>query len=202
MKQNIHIIFLKYPIEGRVKTRLAKTIGEEKALKIYKYLAEKVVLGCKSDNYDTALFIDGNIEGFKAWLGDDKRYVFQSEGELGERLDKAFVWAYDGGYKRCAVTGSDIANLTAAEVSTALGALDTSDSALGKSTDGGYYLIAFRNDSYLSDVFYDIEWSTDRVLRETTEKLDNRNLSYTIIKELADIDTEDDLKFLNGDHLV
>lgn len=202
MNRCVHIIFLKYPAEGRVKTRLAATIGSEKALRIYKKLAEKIVSECRSESYDTVLFIDENIDGFQSWLGSDFTYAVQSGNGLGGKLDNAFKWAYAEGYEKCAVTGSDVAYLTSAELFDAFNLLEMSDSVIGKSPDGGYYLIAFNKNSYLPDVFFNIEWSTDTVLMKTVEKLEKNNNICMFIRDLPDIDTEEDLKLLSGDYIV
>ncbi len=198
--KNVHALFLKYPEAGRVKTRLGDTIGMQKAAEIYRFLADRIIKSCVSDRYDTIYFIDSekDMSRFRQWLGVDAVITVQSDGDLGERLDRAFRDVYEMGYEKCAVTGSDIFGLDSSFIDMAFSALDTSSCAIGRAEDGGYYLISFASSSYEPAVFYDIIWSTSTVLEKTVKKLQNNDKSYQVLPELPDIDTEDDLKHLKG----
>ncbi|MGE4318017.1 MAG: TIGR04282 family arsenosugar biosynthesis glycosyltransferase [Deferribacterales bacterium] len=198
--KNVHALFLKYPEAGRVKTRLGDTIGMEKAAEIYRFLADRIIKSCVSDKYDTIYFIDSekDTDRFRLWLGENAKIAVQRDGDLGSRLDGAFRYVFDMGYEKCAVTGSDIFGLDSSYADMAFDALDTSECAIGRAEDGGYYLISFASSSYEPAVFYDIIWSTSTVLDETVKKLQNNGKTYQILPELPDIDTEDDLKHLKG----
>lgn len=74
--------------------------------------------------------------------------------------------------------------------------LETSDVAIGPATDGGYYLVGFRYDTFLPEVFEGIQWSTDTVFRETMNILEKFNQKVHILPEWSDVDTIDDIRNL------
>ena len=68
---------------------------------------------------------------------------------------------------------------------------------LGPARDGGYYLIGARN--LVPPVFEDVDWSTDDVLPQTITKLQDANISYSLLPPWLDIDTIDDFHELQQD---
>ena len=198
MKKSVHAIFIKYPEAGNVKTRLGKSIGMEKAAEIYKELAERVVVNCESDGYDTIIFIDdmSKTGQMDEWLGKGHTYMPQKGHDLGEKLENAFRDVFALGYERCSLSGSDICCLTKDIIAQSLDCLSHTDCAIGSATDGGYYLISFSASSFEPVVFHEMIWSTENVLNDTLKKLMKTTTTFKILKELPDIDTEEDLKYL------
>jgi len=113
--ENVLIIFLKYPEPGKVKTRLAKDIGDEKACAIYKLLAENVIKNILTKNpgtYDVHIFFtpaDRETE-IRTWLkpilndnqGIKTQFRTQEGRNLGERMSNAFRQILqEKGYKKC-----------------------------------------------------------------------------------------------------
>ena len=92
--------------------------------------------------------------------------------------------------------GSDIPDLPESILSEAFRSLDDHDAVLGPARDGGYYLIGFRRDTFVPDVFRGIEWSTDRVFAETRRKLEQATRSVYLLPEWSDVDTPEDLRDL------
>src|SRR3972149_2411178 len=101
--ENAVIIFLKYPEPGKVKTRLAKDIGNEKTCAIYKLLAENVLKNVFMKNlriYEVHIFFtpadkkNEITEWLKSILDNNQEAKAQSspqEGRnLGERMSNAF----------------------------------------------------------------------------------------------------------------
>lgn len=199
---NVCIIFIKFPEAGRVKTRLGSTMGMEKAAKIYKQLAENAVNSIKSAEYDLLIAIDPPEKSheFKNWLGDYE-FIEQGVGDLGEKMQNAFEYAFKRGYTRCIVAGSDVPELNSETISAGFAALASHDTVFGKADDGGYYLVGINGSSEEFCIFSNMIWSIDTVLAETLKRLETRGKTAALLNELCDIDTEADLlKF--GDRFV
>lgn len=203
--ENALIVFLKYPESGRVKTRLAKDIGDEKACAIYKLLAEGVmknIFSKKPGMYDVYIFFTPSYKEneIKAWLkpfinndlGGDVQYIPQEGYDLGERMSYAVKQTLRSrGYKKCIIIGTDCPGIDTPLIENAFEILKERDVVVGPCRDGGYYLLGMS--TLAVDLFVDIDWSTDRVFNQTIEKTRKNNLSSGILKTLADIDTQEDL---------
>ena len=202
---NALIIFLKYPEPGKVKTRIAKAIGNEKACLIYKQLAEKVITNICQKNtapYDIYVFFipTDKKHAIKTWLtpvfdkngGVDVYYKSQNGDSLGERMSLAFrKILQEHPYKKGIIIGADCPEIDTSLIEDAFEVLREKDIVIGPAKDGGYYLLGMSG--YVHDLFVDINWSTDRVFRQTMEKVYKNNLSCTILTTLRDIDTWEDL---------
>jgi rSAM/selenodomain-associated transferase 1 len=203
--ENALIIFLKYPEPGKVKTRLAKALGDEKACAVYKSLAENVIKNIFTKNpgtYDVHIFFtpaDREME-IKDWLkpfihgnrGLKTQFSHQEGGNLGEKMSNAFGQILqEKGYKKCVIIGTDCPEIDATLIENAFGVLKEKDIVIGPCEDGGYYLLGMSVPA--SDLFVDIDWSTNRVFKQTMEKVQKNNLSCSILKTLVDIDTIEDL---------
>lgn len=202
---NALIIFLKYPEPGKVKTRMAKALGDEKACAIYKSLAEGVIKNIFSKNsrtFNVHIFFtpaDKKNE-IKDWLkpllnndqGVDTRHIPQEGNDLGERMFNAFQQILqEKRYKKTIIIGTDCPGIDTSLIEDAFEVLKEKDIVIGPCKDGGYYLLGMSG--LVLDLFVDIDWSTDRVFDQTMKKINNNNLSYGILKTLADIDTREDL---------
>ena len=193
--QNNVITFCKYPVEGKVKTRIAKTIGNEFATKLYRIFAEHTFQELlKADPVFSYLFFpyNDNQEKIRKWAGTEFFFELQEGNDLGEKMYNAFKKIIDRGSAKTIIIGTDIPDISSDIIRKALLALDNSDIVIGPSNDGGYYLLGMKK--LHKNLFTGIEWSQDSVLTETLEKVNALNLSYSLLPELIDIDTEDDLK--------
>ena len=196
--RNALVVFLKYPEENRVKTRLAATIGAERACGFYRESAKFVADSVRgSENWETLFFYapEGKRKETVEWLGGDGSLFFAQGGEsLGERMSLAFGECFSMGFENVAIIGTDCVFVTRDDVETAFGLLsgDRFDAVLGPAADGGYYLLGLcgRNDA----VFADMEWSTGRVLEETARRMRAGGLRCAFMRELADIDEEEDIR--------
>lgn len=185
---NAHILFIKYPEAGRVKTRLGADIGNDKAAALYKKMAENAV------GPDSLVFIEpyGRLEDFREWLGD-RQFFAQEGGDLGERMFNALKKAFEMGYDRCVLTGSDIPGLTSEIIHDALENMQ--DASIGETFDGGYYLIGFRRETLTDSIFHRMPWSTDIVFPKTMHIFESMGYSVYRTRKLRDLDTADDLRF-------
>ena len=114
--------------------------------------------------------------------------------DLGERMKNAFMEAFDSGFKRVVLIGSDIPGLTLEFIEEAFTSLKEKDVVIGPSFDGGYYLVGFRDKKFSPQVFKGIPWSTERVFEETMKILEREGLTVHALKPLRDIDKIDDLR--------
>ena len=185
MTDDLLMIFVKNVVEGRVKTRLARSVGAEKAVDIYRRLLDytrEVVspLGCHKQ-----VWYSRAIENDDGWTDCEKKRQ-QGEG-LGERMSYAFRAAFEAGYEKAVIIGSDCATIETSLIEKAFEELEDSDIVLGPSRDGGYYLLGMK--SYHPQLFEEIDWSTGKVLRQTLERVKSRDHSYELLTELNDVDT-------------
>ncbi len=208
------MIFLKYPEPGKVKTRLAKVIGNKEACTVYRRLAEGVMKNIFLKNEwlcDVWIFFTPFNKGneIKDWLkpiiGDNQKaateYIPQEGDTLGERMSNAFKRIFqEKYYKRGLVIGTDCPGIDDILIGNAFEVLKEKDVVIGPCKDGGYYLLGMsRSVSLLFhrqpilDLFMDIDWSTDKVLKQTMGKVHKNNLSCHTLTILADIDRIEDL---------
>lgn len=185
------LLFVRYPEAGRVKTRLAKSVGPQEAARIYQKLAEtnlKAIHPLTRQGVEIVIFFDPpeREEAVKHWLQGPYQYVSQGEGGLGERITHGFEKSFLRGMKKVVILGSDTLNLRTEILQQAYEALTSSDLVLGPAKDGGYYLIGLRRPE--PRLFQDIPWSTSRVLALTRLRAEELGLSYTLLEELEDLD--------------
>ncbi len=185
------IIFLKYPELGRSKTRLAATIGNEKALKVYKELLEHTHLISKELNLDKYLFYDKVTSRKMPWRDDIYHTAYQVESDLGGRMQNAFESLFNKGYERVVIMGSDCYELTKEIIEEAFEKLKSKEVVIGPAKDGGYYLLGLTQ--LIPQLFTDVKWSTDEVFSSTVKALNSLKISYDTTAVLSDIDVYDDL---------
>ncbi|WP_339925551.1 TIGR04282 family arsenosugar biosynthesis glycosyltransferase [uncultured Cyclobacterium sp.] len=189
MKQAI-IVFQKYPAPGKVKTRLAAKIGNEKAVYIYSYLLNYTHQLLARTKADVLVFHDGQIN--KERYPAHNYYFYQQVGDnLGEKMYNAFEQAFKEDYGRVLIIGTDCFELQQSHIEEALDNLVMNDLVLGPANDGGYYLIGLnKNDPRL---FENIEWSTKSVFTETMDIAKKIPLKTHLLESLNDIDEYKDL---------
>jgi uncharacterized protein len=189
------LLFVKYPTPGKVKTRLAKDIGEYSATEAYRYFVNDTLNILSQLSIPTIICYspDALLTDYQTWLGDHQTYLKQEGNELGSRLDNSFKSAFNMGYQKVLVMGSDSPDIPASTLSTAIQKLNTSDTVIGPTTDGGYYLLGLTKQGYTRDLFSDIEWSTEHVFNQTKDKIEKQNLSVSQLPLWSDIDELTDL---------
>ncbi len=196
-KDTAIIVFTRFPVEGKVKTRLAKNMGNKFAVSFYRVCAEhtfKELLKVKETGSEIFLFCsEGNeIEQVMKWAGNDFNYYSQQGNDLGLKMQNAFETVFKKGYKKAIIIGTDAPDVSMNIVQSAISVLNNYSVVIGPANDGGYFLLGFK--SKLIDLFSGIEWSTDSVFNSTIEKLNNSKTHYFVVDELTDIDTLEDLQ--------
>lgn len=184
------IIFARNPELGKCKTRLAKTIGDQSALDIYKFLLQHTADISKKAIADKYVFYSESIQKNDLWDDAIFRKKLQKGHDLGQRMLNAFHELFQMGYEKVAIIGSDLLDLDTDTIDLAFSQLDHFDYVIGPAMDGGYYLLGMKH--LFLQVFENKIWSTSTVLQDTLNDLKNSNVH--LLKELNDIDTFEDLK--------
>lgn len=192
MQQAI-IIFVRKPILGQVKTRLAATIGNPKTLEVYNHLLLHTKAITELVEADKFVFYTNAIEQHDLWHGYHKQV--QVAGDLGFKMSAAFKHVFSLGYSKVCIIGSDCYDLNATIITNAFDALHEHDVAIGPANDGGYYLLAMR--SYYQQLFEHKVWSSSTVYNHTVQDCVSLNLHTFILPTLIDIDDIHDLKLTN-----
>lgn len=189
-KENLLIIFTRNPVKGKVKTRLAKDIGNDKAFEIYNLLLEqtyKITSGLEHTKY---VYYSENIPEKDLWNNGDFHKKLQHGSDLGARMENAFRNGFSEGYGKIVIIGTDLYEIEAVDIEAAFRALDEKDYVIGPAKDGGYYLLGMK--SLNSDIFRNINWSTSKVFSETLKNIEDKAIK--ILKTQNDIDVLDDIK--------
>lgn len=183
------ITFVKNPQKGKVKTRLAKTMGEDQALRIYRALLEHTRQICESTEAKRYLYYSHFIDRKDKWSDEYFHKALQPEGDLGQRMTTAFREVLEQ-QDKVIIIGSDCASLRQEIIEQAFKLLETHDFVLGPALDGGYYLLGMKK--LLPDIFENMPWSTEEVADITRQRIRSNGYSLAEVDTLSDIDYEAD----------
>ncbi len=189
--KNILIVFVKNLIEGKVKSRLAKTIGKNRSLSVYKKLLVRTREIVWNLSMNKQICYSDVVINNDIWEEKIFQKSLQSGNNLGLRMLNAFKDASNDGYENMCLIGSDSMELTDVIINSAFELLEKHDIVLGPSVDGGYYLICMSSPT--KNVFKNITWSTELVLKQTIDEIQKLNLSYVLLPTLNDIDEINDI---------
>jgi len=197
------IIFGRYPVPGRTKTRLIQALGPTGAADLHRRLTEKTVEKVKEigsrRSIDVEFCFEGGSEGkARRWLGSSMIYSQQESGDLGERMYLAFRKVFYRGCRRVVLLGTDIPQLRTELLEEALDALMEYDLVIGPSSDGGYWLMGLNRPFNL---FQGLNWGSRTVLEQTISLAKRHDLMVHRLETLTDIDTVEDLKQWQPDEM-
>ncbi|TYB78128.1 glycosyltransferase [Bizionia gelidisalsuginis] len=189
--KTIIITFTRNPELGKCKTRLAKTIGDAAALRVYRFLIAHTESVLSQIESDKAVYYSEQIRDNDIWEAKHYQKHLQKGADLGVRMLNAFENAFKANYLKVIIVGSDLYNLKPSHINDALLALDTNDAVIGPAEDGGYYLLGLKTLNPI--VFKNKEWGTETVFRDTM--IDLKNSSVHTLETLNDIDVYEDLVY-------
>jgi hypothetical protein len=188
------ILFGRYPVPGKTKTRLIPVLGPLGAAELQRQWTERA-LAVFTRAYLApvdGVFSGGTLHQMRRWMGKGAVHLrAQSEGDLGRRMQRAMSHAFEQGCRQVVLAGTDIPDLTPAHLLQAFRALADHDVVLGPSLDGGYWLVGSR---LPVAIFDSIAWGTDGVLAQTLARITAQGLSVALLAPLKDIDTPQDLQ--------
>ena len=188
--QKALIVFVRNPELGKVKTRLAKGIGDVQALQVYNRLLKKTHEVIKDIDAHKFVFYADGIKTHDLWENDLFYKAQQTGHDLGERMYNAFAYLFDKGYSKVLIIGSDCPALETKIVEDAFLNLNTSEVVIGPTFDGGYYLLGLKEP--ISCFFENKQWSTETVYQDTIQNIAALDLSHVVLPPLSDIDTMED----------
>ncbi len=203
------LLFLKAPVPGKVKTRLAASIGSKEAAELYRCFVldwcDRLYKFCQSTPASLRVMYsppDAKAEIGK-WLsasgwgeGIENQLYPQCDGDLGDRLHQGFMAAFANGAERAIAVGTDSPDLPLARLTQLLAGLRTHDCSIIPSTDGGYCAIGFHRDHYEPAVFQNMAWSTETVCGDTLGKLKTHQRTAFTLEPWVDVDNIADMQAL------
>lgn len=184
------IIFIKNPVLGKVKTRLAKSIGDQKALDIYQHLIKITQTVSLQSTCNRYLFYSDFVDRTDNWPENKFLKHLQIGDDLGQRMQHAFEFVFKLGHSKALIIGSDCPTITAQHLQEAETSLDKNEVAFGPSEDGGYYLLGMKK--LIPQLFENQPWSTNVILPNAIDELNKLQLSHHLLPVLNDIDTLED----------
>ncbi len=184
------IIMCKAPVSGRVKTRFTPFFTPEDAARLHQSMAEAVVRST------SALFSD-------VWIASDDishpffeqfklRLIDQGDGDLGDRMSRLMLWAFRDGADSLLFLGTDSPHMPDSRLQRAVALLNHCDVVIGPVEDGGYDLIAMKRPYY--ELFSQIRWSSEHVLQETLQHVEQLHLKLELLDISYDLDTPESLQ--------
>jgi rSAM/selenodomain-associated transferase 1 len=192
-------VFLKYPTPGKVKTRLAARMGDQRAAELYRQWIGQVLVQVQPLRGIVRVvgFFDGGTRNeFAEWDSLLDHWLPQPEGDLGNRLRAGFEFAQSGGGSVAAI-GTDCLEVDAELLQSAFDMLKDKDAVFGPARDGGYYLVGAARP--LVGFFDGIPWSSHTTLGAHLSSCRKHNWSVGLLPARRDIDTwEDWLAYRDG----
>lgn len=185
------MVFVRNPVEGKVKTRLASSVGAKVALEVYEKLLDHTRKISFQLEVDKAVYYSDFIPEDDCWKRSGFLQEVQVGSDLGEKMMHAFSQAFHAKYNYVVIIGTDCIELSSEILQEAFHRLDEHDVVIGPAQDGGYYLLGMKR--IHQALFQHKRWSSDSVLTETLKDVTKLNVSCFLLQELRDIDTEEDL---------
>ena len=187
-------MFAKFWAPGKVKTRLAQSVGVEKAAAVYLSFLRTQCKRFAAPGFAIAFAPDDKEAEFRGLLAEGlegTELLPQGSGDLGTRMYRFFEASFREGFDRVALIGSDTPTLPTDYVRQAFKALNHDDVVLGPTDDGGYYLVGAKK--HVPPIFTDISWSTESVWDQTVSRLKEHGVSFGELPKWYDVDDVMDL---------
>lgn len=195
MKKGL-IVFAREPLSGKVKTRLAASLGDQLAARLYENMLHEVLnTTVQLRDIETTVFWACEEQSLpmltERYRCNSRR---QNSGNLGQRMQAAFEEMFADGCDVCCIIGSDAPDLPTSYILEAYRQLEMQlcDAVFGPSRDGGYYLLGLRQ--VRPKLFMNISWSSPEVLEQSLAAAQEAGLSTALLPEWQDIDTVEDLR--------
>ncbi|MBN7816700.1 TIGR04282 family arsenosugar biosynthesis glycosyltransferase [Algoriphagus pacificus] len=184
------IIFQKNAELGKVKTRLAETMGKQEALEIYQILVNYTHQNVQQVPYKKLLYFSEFLEKSTEWENEFYSHKLQIAGNLGVKMANAFQTEFENGFNQLVIIGTDCPEINPEIIEEAFEKLTKVDVVLGPATDGGYYLLGMNQ--FISGLFKDIPWSSEVVLAATKNFLVSNGITFDMLPLLSDVDYQED----------
>lgn len=193
MSAPLLLVFLRPPERGRVKTRLAKAIGENEALSVYQRLVQHTIRVAEHVPWAKQFWFADHLP-MDGSLAITAAMRIQQGNDLGQRMSHAFEEAFAHGFAPVVIIGTDCPGLSEKILTNAAQRLLDHEVVIGPATDGGYYLLGMRTP--FPGLFDNMAWSTSTVLQDTLEKCRSAHRSHALLPILGDVDVAEDLHLM------
>lgn len=188
------LIFTRNPELGKCKTRLAATLGNQKALDIYKFLLDHTMNITKELTAHKEVYYSESIWDNDIWDTTIFSKKIQVGNDLGIRMSHAFQNGFKAGFKKIIVIGSDMYDLNTTDLAHAFSALDQNNYVIGPAEDGGYYLLGMT--LFEPKLFTNKKWGTETVLQHTLDDLKNKKIK--LLEAKNDVDVYEDIMHIHA----
>lgn len=190
------IVFAKEPVLGKVKTRLARAIGEAGALQFHEdMLRHTLEMVCQYNLASVELHVSGNPDHplIQSLSSEFNIAVYAQKGEdLGEKMFFALEQSL-GNSNYSVLIGTDCPVMGVDYLFKALKALARGqDAVIGPAEDGGYVLIGARKIN--KNWFSDISWGSSEVMEQSRSKIQSYGARIEELQTLWDVDQIEDLQ--------
>ncbi|HEY8402479.1 MAG TPA: TIGR04282 family arsenosugar biosynthesis glycosyltransferase [Cytophagaceae bacterium] len=186
------MVFVQNALLGKMKSKLAKEIGEKQAIEIYLTLLNHTHIISNKPYWDKAVLYSQYIEYNDIWKQSGFFQFVQEGKDKGARMHHAFRLAFNIDYERVVLINSDCLELSEEILQNAFKALEANDVVIGPASDGGYYLIGM-NKLY-PELFENKVWGDENVLTDTILDLRRLNLSYHLLETLTGMEEQEGVK--------
>jgi rSAM/selenodomain-associated transferase 1 len=187
--------FARYPRQGRVKTRLARSLGVKEACRVHETLLER----------SARTLLGARLGAVELWLDEVSAHPLiddlvaagmqgprqQAGADLGDRMAHALASGLRRA-QRVVLVGSDCPGLNARYLRDAFAALESSDLVFGPAEDGGYVLVGCR--SIDARLFSGIRWGSAQVLEQSMAQAKALGRKVDLLEALYDVDESEDLE--------
>lgn len=194
MSKELLLIFTRNPELGKVKTRLAVTIGDNAALDVYRFLLSHTQEITRNLTVSKHVYYTESILENDIWDTAVYGKRLQQGNNLGESMKLALETGFAEGFKNIIIIGSDMYDLNSAEIEDAFQRLRNNDFVIGPAEDGGYYLLGMKQ--LKSELFSSKDWGKDTVLKSTLDDLKDEKIN--ILAEKNDVDYFEDIQHIEA----
>ena len=199
------LVFARLPELGKVKSRLAQSIGEAKALAVYEAMLRDLLASIGSSSEETEVEVmwapsEAANGALLARAFGDAATAMQTGATLGDRLAMAFSERfYFHRTQKIIAIGVDDPRLARDTIDQTFSLLDSCEWVVGPAHDGGYYLLGCRAAAFDPEIFAGIAWGSEGVFAATLSKIRDWQSTVAILPQRYDIDVESDLRRYAGE---
>ena len=180
--------FLHAPRPNLIKQRLAREIGSERALDVYRGMVERQLRQIPRGWAVEIHFAPENAgEEMRSWLGPDYSYVAQVGEDFGARIRNGFATAFSRGRGQVLAITGECPELDTGTLFEVITRLHRADLVLGPANDGGLFLIALRRAA--GELFERIPWGTPNVLSLMLARAKISGVTRELLTPKDDVDT-------------
>lgn len=178
------VIMAKAPMVGRVKTRLAQSIGAVEAARFYRFMSSSVAARLGADRrWQTIMAVSPDAALDSAVWPPHIPRIGQGCGDLGVRMQRIFDDVPAG---PLLIIGTDIPAITPTHIEQAYKVLGGNNVVFGPAGDGGYWLVGCKRVPHTPKLFGNVRWSTPDALADTIANA--AHLKVGLADSLNDVD--------------